>query len=160
MSPLRGRDTLPPRRGVSAAIFRDGHVLLVQRAKPPLSGLWSLPGGHLMTTETALAAAHRELAEETGVKADLQGIVDVRDVVLRHGDGSIRARYALTVFYGAWLGGDPCAASDCCDARWVEPADLGAYRHTEGLPPIVAAAVDLLARRATTMGDLRLQGGA
>ncbi|KAL7567474.1 hypothetical protein ACA910_009489 [Epithemia clementina (nom. ined.)] len=39
--------------------------LLVQRGKAPNQGLWSLPGGKVEWGETTLAAAQRELAEET-----------------------------------------------------------------------------------------------
>ena len=44
-----------PRPGVSAAVFRDGDVLLVRRGKLPLRGIWSLPGGHIEAGERALA---------------------------------------------------------------------------------------------------------
>ncbi len=87
-----------PRPGVSAAVFRDGDVLLVQRGKLPLRGIWSLPGGHIHRGERALAAAHRELAEETSVEADLKGVADAVDVILHHDDGTLRVHYALTVF--------------------------------------------------------------
>jgi ADP-ribose pyrophosphatase YjhB (NUDIX family) len=41
--------------------------LLVQRGKPPHQGQWSLPGGKVRYGESTLAAAQRELAEETGL---------------------------------------------------------------------------------------------
>lgn len=43
--------------------IRDGKVLLVARAR----SRWSLPGGTIKRSETPLAAAPRELAEETGL---------------------------------------------------------------------------------------------
>ena len=49
-----------PRCAASAAIFRGSTVLLVQRSKGALRGLWSLPGGHIEAGETARAAAVRE----------------------------------------------------------------------------------------------------
>ncbi len=57
-----------PRLGASACVWKAGKVLLVQRAKAPV-GLWSLPGGQVEWGETALAAAERELLEETGITA-------------------------------------------------------------------------------------------
>ncbi|MGV6850187.1 MAG: NUDIX domain-containing protein, partial [Marinibacterium sp.] len=58
-----------PRLGALAVVLRDGHVLLARRANPPDAGLWGFPGGHVEPGETGLAAAVRELAEETGVIA-------------------------------------------------------------------------------------------
>ena len=58
-----------PLLGASACVWRDGHVLMIQRAKPPVTGQWSLPGGHVEPGEAVIDAAHRELLEETGHEA-------------------------------------------------------------------------------------------
>jgi bifunctional NMN adenylyltransferase/nudix hydrolase len=52
---------------VDAVVRAGGHVLLVQRGRPPGRGLWALPGGFLDPSETVLQGAVRELAEETGL---------------------------------------------------------------------------------------------
>jgi 8-oxo-dGTP pyrophosphatase MutT (NUDIX family) len=41
-----------PYLAVSAAIFRDGRVLIVRRARPPAHGLYTLPGGGVELGET------------------------------------------------------------------------------------------------------------
>src|SRR5437660_818648 len=53
---------------VVALTVRDGRfsILLVQRDEPPYEGSWALPGGFVRPDETLIAAAGRELAEETG----------------------------------------------------------------------------------------------
>lgn len=133
-----------PRAAASAAVFRDGMVLLAQRAKPPLAGIWSLPGGHIEPGEKALDAAIRELREETGIEADIKGIVDVKDVILHHDDGSLRAHYVISAFYGVWLSGEAQPQSDAREVEWVSLAALNDRPLTEGTVKIILQAAKLL----------------
>jgi 8-oxo-dGTP diphosphatase len=140
-------DPVWPKAAASIAVLR-GHgstwsVLLVERSKPPRAGLWSLPGGHIEPGETAAAAAMRELAEETGVSADLIGLVDTLDVITHDDDGVLTAHFLLAVFCGHWRDGEPVAASDSRQARFVTIADLPAYRLTPGAADIIARATRL-----------------
>lgn len=129
-----------PRPAASTAVFRDGAVLIVERAKGGLSGVWSLPGGHIEPGETARAAALRELVEETGIEAEIVALADVHDVLIRNGDGTLTAHYVLTVYAARWRSGEPVAATDVANARFVPLADLGAYRLTPGAAGIVEKA--------------------
>ena len=70
---LRARlDPRIPVVAVDVAIFTvvrsELQVLLVKVRKKPYAGLWALPGGIIRTRESLDEAAHRELAEQTGVK--------------------------------------------------------------------------------------------
>ena len=78
-----GQASIWPRCAASAAVFRGEQVLLIERGKGTLQGFWSLPGGHIEAGETARAAALREVREETGVAAELAGLVDIHEVI-RH----------------------------------------------------------------------------
>lgn len=50
--------------------FRDGRIILVRQFRLAAGGsLWELPAGSLEKNETALHAAKRELAEETGYES-------------------------------------------------------------------------------------------
>ena len=53
---------------------RDGRVLMQHRGHDayPEPGRWTPPGGRLEPGEDAVAAAHRELLEETGLTAVLE----------------------------------------------------------------------------------------
>ena len=62
-------DKIKKIRVVAAVIERDGNFLICKRpADKRHGGLWEFPGGKLEPGETLQAAAHRELAEELGVK--------------------------------------------------------------------------------------------
>lgn len=131
--PLRMLDRpVWPKAGASIAVVRDDSVLLVERGKPPLVGVWSLPGGHIEPGETAAAAALRELLEETGVLAELTGLMDIADVIRRDRLGRLEAHYLLAVFVARWRSGHPTAASDARDARFVSVSALGSYPLTDG----------------------------
>jgi 8-oxo-dGTP diphosphatase len=55
--------------GVSAAVVRDGKILMGLRAGSFGADTWSIPGGCLELGEEPAEAAIRELLEETGLTA-------------------------------------------------------------------------------------------
>lgn len=114
MSEARARPTV----GVGVVCLRGAEVLLIRRAKPPRQGEWSLPGGRIEWGETAAAAALRELREETGVEAELTGLLDVIDGLFPGLDGALAGHYVLVDYAARWLSGEPCAADDALDARF------------------------------------------
>jgi 8-oxo-dGTP diphosphatase len=63
-----------PQLAVSAAIFHDGKILLVRRARSPAKGFYSLPGGRVEFGESLHTALHREVDEETGLKIEIVGL--------------------------------------------------------------------------------------
>ena len=137
-----------PRPGASAAIFRDGLVLLVERGKGALPGTWSLPGGHIEPGERAKDAALREVGEETGVEAEILGLTDVHDVLIKSDEGQLTAHYVLSVYFGRWVRGEPAADGDVVTARFVRLEDLDGYRLTPGARPIIARAWGLFSALA------------
>src|SRR4051794_1352042 len=70
-----------PQIAVSAAIFRDGKILLVRRARSPAKGFYSLPGGRVEFGETLHAALHREVDEETSLRIEIVDLAGWREVV-------------------------------------------------------------------------------
>ncbi len=110
--------------GVGVVCFKDDQVLLVKRAKPPITWEWSIPGGGQELGETTREAALRELKEETGVDARLIGLIDVIDTVREDDEGRIQFHYTLVDFAAEWLAGEPVADDDVSDARWAPLADI------------------------------------
>jgi len=92
--------------------LRGDRVLLVKRAKPPRMNDWSLPGGRIEWGERAADAALRELREETGVQADLLGLIDVIDFL------SEERHFVLVDFAAVWRAGEPVAGDDAAEARF------------------------------------------
>ena len=110
--------------GVGVVCLKDDQVLLVKRAKPPITWQWSIPGGGQELGETTRDAALRELKEETGVDAELIGLIDVIDTVREDGEGRIQFHYTLVDFAAIWTSGEPLADDDVSDAQWVRLSDL------------------------------------
>lgn len=99
--------------------LRGREVLLIKRGNPPRQGQWSLPGGRIEWGETTEAAALRELAEETGVQAELLGLIDVVDGVMTSRETGEVTRHFIMIDYAAhWLSGEVVAGDDAADARF------------------------------------------
>jgi len=131
----------PPRpiAAVSIACWRGDEVLLVQRGRPPLVGLWSLPGGRIEWGETAREAALRELTEETGVAAEIVGLVDVVDQIGRTADGEVARHFVLAAYVGRWIAGEPVPGDDAAATTWCRADDLTLYETTPRLAEVIAA---------------------
>lgn len=124
------------RHGASIALFKDRKVLLVKRARPPFAGLWSLPGGKTEGEETPREAARRELKEETGMEADVEGVVDLVKIPSDEQD-DCGTTYRLTVFYGRPSGGSLKAGGDAAAVEWVHLDDVEALPMTEGTADLI-----------------------
>ncbi len=68
--------------------------------------------------ETLLAAAHRELLEETGIKADLKKLSGVYNLALPDGT------YLIACYTGRWKSGKAMASDDVMALRWALPSEL------------------------------------
>jgi 8-oxo-dGTP diphosphatase len=135
-----------PRSAASAAVFRGREVLLIQRGKGgPLHGFWSLPGGQIEAGEPARMAALREVREETGIVAELAGILDVHDV-FRYEAGQLVSHYLLAVFYGRWIAGEPTAGDDAMAARFVPIDAIDGLQMTDRAADFIRRAWAMLHR--------------
>jgi ADP-ribose pyrophosphatase YjhB (NUDIX family) len=113
-----------PRLGVSACVWREGRVLLVQRSQPPLTGVWSLPGGHVEPGETLAEAAAREVREESGIEIRIAQLAGLYDLIRRKDDGTLALHYVIACYTAHWISGEARAASDALSAEWADPRQL------------------------------------
>lgn len=114
----------PPIAAVIAVVRRGDAVLLVRRANPPDAGRWGYPGGKIDGGETIAAAALRELAEETGVRAEADRVLTALDAFEHDGTGQVRRHFLMVAVLCGWVAGEPVAADDALEARWVPLAEL------------------------------------
>ena len=109
--------------GIGCVVMRGDNVLLVRRARPPLQGSWTIPGGAQSLGETMEEAARRELREEAGIEVGPLTLAVVVDVIDRDEAGSIRFQYSIVDFCACWLSGEPVAGDDASEARFFSPAE-------------------------------------
>ncbi len=137
-----------PYLAVSAAIIREGKVLLVRRARNPARNLYTLPGGAVEIGETLTDAGAREVREETAIEIELVGFAGHREVIVRDMQGRIERHFVIMCYAARWRSGEAVLNDELDDARWLTPGNLQSLSTTEGLAEIVAAAMALLARSA------------
>jgi 8-oxo-dGTP diphosphatase len=113
-----------PRVAVGAVVFRDDAVLLVKRGKPPGEGHWAIPGGSVRLGESLKAAVERELLEETGVRVQAGQPVLTFETIHKDADGRVVYHYIIIDLEAVYVAGEPVAADDAADARWVTQEEL------------------------------------
>jgi 8-oxo-dGTP diphosphatase len=122
---------------VGVVCLRDEEVLLIRRGRPPKQGEWSLPGGRIEPGERAADAALRELREETGVEAEITGLIDVVDGLFPEAG----RHYVLIDYAARWLSGEPVAGDDALEARFVALDRVGDLIDWDETRRIIAMAV-------------------
>jgi 8-oxo-dGTP pyrophosphatase MutT (NUDIX family) len=128
---------LPP-NAASVALLRGGQVLLIQRARAPWEGAWSLPGGRLEPGETAEDCAARELQEELGLL-----VAELRPVArLVLGESRFRLQeFGTEVFDGDVVPNDEIAAW-----QWVRRGEETGLSTTPHLSEVLGQAFGLFDR--------------
>jgi 8-oxo-dGTP diphosphatase len=135
-----------PILAVSAAIIRDGHVLIVRRARGPALGVYTLPGGVVETGESLAEALRREILEETGLTVEPIALAGHREIISRNAEGRVERHFVVLCFASRWIAGEPVLNEELSDARWLRPSALSDLQTSEGLAEIVAAAFERMER--------------
>ena len=130
-----------PYLAVSAAIVRDGSLLVVRRANMPAQVVYTFPGGVVETGETLIEALQREIAEETSLTIAPLALAGHREFIVRDETGRVSRHFVILAFAARWIAGEPAPGDEIVEARWVRPAELAALPTTEGLAEIARAAL-------------------
>ena len=130
-----------PQLAVSAAIFRDGKILLVRRSRSPGKGFYSFPGGRVEFGESLHTALHREVDEETGLRIEILALAGWREVLPGTGGGG---HYLIMSFAARWASREPVLNDEHDDFKWLEPDAIGDLKVTGGLQEVIQAAQRLI----------------
>lgn len=122
--------------------LKGDEVLLIRRGAPPRLGEWSLPGGRIEPGERAADAALRELAEETGIIAELAGLIDVVDGLFPP-----HHHYVLVDYAARWISGVPQAGDDAAEAAFQPLDEIDALIAWDETRRIIRKAVKMLAKQ-------------
>lgn len=134
-----------PYLAVSAAIIRDGHVLVARRAKGASTGVWTMPGGVVEAGETLHEAVIREISEETGIAIEPVALAGHREFITSDAQGRVQRHFVIMCFAARWISGDgEPALEELSELRWLKPDEITGLTTTEGLAEIVGEAFRLM----------------
>jgi ADP-ribose pyrophosphatase YjhB (NUDIX family) len=137
-----------PFLAVSAAIVRDGKVLLVRRAREPARGVYTLPGGVVEAGETIAEALCREIREEIAATIEPIAFAGQREVIARDAEGRVKRHFVILCFAARLLSGEFRPNDEVAEIRWASLDELAGLETTEGLADIVRSALALAGESA------------
>src|SRR3954470_5879608 len=134
-----------PYLAVSAAIIRNGHVLVARRARGASTGVFTMPGGGVEAGETLHQAVVREVMEETSITCEPVALAGEREFITRDEVGRVARHFVILCFACRWISGEGTPLlEELSELRWLRPAALAELQTTDGLATIVDAAFALI----------------
>lgn len=110
---------------VGIAVVKNDQILLIPHYDTDVGPIqWVIPAGRLEFGESLEAAAQREFEEETGLQAEISGLLDISEVVLPE-----QPWHSVTITYsghivGGTLRAEPNHAYGDKTPRWLSKVDL------------------------------------
>lgn len=126
-----------PMVGVSAVVFREDRVLLVQRGRSPAIGQWSIPGGLVKVGESLDEAIRREVREEVGLHVAVLDMVAVLDRILCDDNNDIEYHYILIDFLCSASDEEPNPGDDVVACKFLPLDELSSYQLTRGTQQVI-----------------------
>lgn len=106
---------LDPKVAAAAVLELSGGILLCRRAIEPGLGKWSFPAGFVDRGEVVEEALRREIREETGLEAQLDGLVGVYS----HAENPV-----VLIVYSAAAEGTPRPSAEASEIGLFQPDRL------------------------------------
>ncbi|MBV9181626.1 MAG: NUDIX hydrolase [Acidobacteria bacterium] len=131
-----------PLVGVGAIIVERGRVALVKRARAPLRGQWSIPGGMVELGETLAQAAEREVREETGLVVEAREMLGVFERIIPDQNQRTRYHYVLIDFLCQRVSGRLRASADAAEVRWFNREELAKLPLAADTSQVIALAIE------------------
>lgn len=135
-----------PLVGVGAVIIDGGRAVVVRRAREPLRGEWSVPGGVLELGETLRQCCAREAVEETGLVVEPGPVLEVFDRILPDREGRTQYHYVLIDFLCRPVAGELRAGGDAAEARWMSQAELARISISDSAVEVIRKGFEWLDR--------------
>lgn len=134
----RRRYPFRPLVGSGAVVHRGGRVLLIRRNFPPNAGKWALPGGLVELGESVQAAAAREVEEETGLRVEVEGLLDVQTDLHTDDGGRLEYHYVLVDYLAKPVGGKLRLNSESSASGWFTRTETRSLKTTSGTRAVLA----------------------
>ncbi len=131
-----------PKIAIGAVVIDDSvsgepRILLVRRARPPMQGRWSLPGGRLEFGERIEDGLRREILEESGLEVAVGPLIEIVETI------APPYHYVILDYVCRRTGGVLRAGDDASDVILICPEECAHYEVTDAVMRVVGKALTM-----------------
>lgn len=100
-------------------VKKDNKVLMVCENKDGIKGKWNMPAGKLEDNESVIAAAIREVREETNINVKIKGLIAIQETISSFG------QLVILYFLGEYISGDiKYDQKEISDVKWMSEKEI------------------------------------